>query len=118
MDRRAALLVAAGGTVGAIVRWAIGAAADHGAFPWPTLLVNLAGCALLGAALRTRRDDVRHLVGVGFCGGLTTFSTFSVELAGLLRDDRTGIAVGYLAASVAGGVAAALAGARVRGETT
>lgn len=118
MNRRSALLVGAGGAVGATVRWAIATVIDAEPFPWPTLVVNLVGCLVLGlVAFRddasSRRHDLRHLVGVGFCGGLTTFSTLSVELAALLRSDDTTTAFVYLATSLVGGALAVMAGLRL-----
>ena len=63
----------------------------------------------------------RDAVGIGFCGGLTTFSTFAVETAGFLREGRTGLALAYAIASLFASVAAAVAGAascrRVRALT-
>ena len=53
---------------------------------------------------------LRPLVAVGFCGGFTTFSTFALEIDQRLRHGHAGTAVTYLAASLAGGVGAALAG--------
>lgn len=104
------ILVAVGGAIGATARWAVvSAAADGSGFPWWTLAVNVAGCLVLGA-LAGRSDRVVALVGVGVCGGLTTFSTFSVELAGLLDDGRAGVAVAYLVASLVLGVAGVVAG--------
>lgn len=99
--------IASGGVLGALVRWAIAENVTTGQFPWPTLLVNLIGCALLGLitgrgwSLRTRTA-----VGAGFCGGLTTFSTFGVETALMLDDGDLGLAVVYILASVIGGIAA------------
>ncbi len=111
--RGAALRVAVGGAAGAATRWAVVAAASTGAdFPWPTLLVNIVGCFVVGLLARAPRTTVL-LVGLGFAGGLTTFSTFSVELAGLLRNGHAGIGLAYLGASLILGVAAVIAGRRV-----
>ncbi len=109
MTRTQAVLVGVGGAVGATVRWAL-STVDVGVFPWPTLLVNLAGAAILGALLGpgTLSDDRRALLATGFCGGLTTFSTLSVEVAQLLSTGESGDALTgwvYLAVSVLGGLA-------------
>ena len=126
------LLVAGGGAVGAGLRWAVLGALPDGdpggdattatlasvgdGLPWPVVLVNLVGCALLGALLGRGVDSrVRLLVGAGFCGGLTTFSTFAVDAAGLMRDSRAEVAAAYLALSVVLGLGAFLAGRRLAG---
>ncbi len=75
------LLVALGGGAGAVVRFLVGVwRPGRGA----TLAVNVVGSALLGA-LAGASASVAALVGVGFCGGLTTFSTFAVEVAADVR---------------------------------
>lgn len=113
------LAIGVGGALGASVRWAVVAAVGTGSFPWPVLAVNLAGSFVLGAALAAGRDDPRaglllhDGVGVGFCGGLTTFSTFAVEVVELLRDGAAATALAYAAASVAGAAAAVVAGAEL-----
>ena len=102
--------VAAGGAAGAVVRWAVVTwAASSSAFPWPTLLVNLVGCLVVGMLFRSPRSTVM-LLGVGFAGGLTTFSTFAVEVAALLDGTDPGTAVAYVVTSVLGGVAAVVVG--------
>ena len=108
MTRRRGLpLVAVGGAAGAVTRWALLVAATPPQFPWPTLLVNLVGCGLLGILMGGRaRPSTLLLVGTGLCGGLTTFSTFAVEVADLLRHDDGVLGLAYLAASVVGGLAA------------
>jgi CrcB protein len=116
----AAVAVALGGAAGAGCRWALGVALPHpGGWPLPTLAANGVGCLLLGVVvarlplLAGRALTVgRHGLATGFCGGLTTFSTFSVELARFQRDGRTGLAVAYLTASLVTGYAAFVAGRR------
>lgn len=107
------LAVAVGGVAGASGRWLVGELwPPPGAWPWPTFTVNVVGCLLLGviaARLPFKADRAvlwRDGLATGFCGGLTTFSTFAVEAAELIRDDRAGLASGYLAASLVVGWAA------------
>ena len=107
---RAYLLVAAGGALGATARWGTGelVAKSASGFPWPTLIVNLIGSALIGLAARQLiRGSYRWLGAVtGFLGGLTTFSTFSVETRGLIDGGHSGLAITYVAATVVGGLIA------------
>jgi CrcB protein len=112
------MAIAVGGALGAGARWAVLALWPvAGGFPWPVFAVNAVGCALLGVVLAEEWTHPRARLalhdgaGIGFCGGLTTFSTVAVEVAAFGRDDRLGLGVVYLAASVVVGVAAALAGA-------
>lgn len=71
-----ALLVALGAAVGAPLRWLV---AQHWPGPRGTLLVNVVGSGLLGAFLGLDRSAYA-LLGTGFCGALTTFSAFAVEV--------------------------------------
>lgn len=99
--------VGAGGAVGALVRYGMELAlpASSGAFPLATLVVNVVGAVVLGflSAVPARRlplsSRVRSLVDVGFCGGLTTFSTMTLETANLWGITAL-TAVGYIAVSV------------------
>lgn len=109
-----------GGAAGALVRAWVGEALPpvSGAWPWATFSVNLVG-ALLLAWLTTRLTEVvaptrywRFLLGTGFCGALTTFSTFQVETIALANDGHAALAFAYAAASIAGGMAVA-AGATI-----
>jgi fluoride exporter len=77
-----------------------------------TLTVNVAGSAVLGVLLGSRNVSpaVLALVGTGFCGTLTTFSTFGYDVVRLVEQRAVGRAVGYLAASLVLGLGAAAAG--------
>jgi CrcB protein len=111
-DGRELLAVYAGGAIGAVARVAVAKLTDSGAFgwPWATFGVNIVGVALL-AYFATRLQERlplssyrRPLLGTGFCGALTTFSTLQLEVIGLMEDGRPFIAVSYLAVSVALGL--------------
>ena len=69
--------------------------------------VSLGALALgaLAGVFRDRTSTWYLLLGTGFCGGYTTFSTFSLEVAEALRHGRWGVALMYVTASVAGGMA-------------
>jgi fluoride exporter len=113
------LAILAGGAAGTLARWRIevwvNAPAGH--WPWATLAVNLAGTFLLGwlSGAVTPDSVARALVGTGFCGALTTFSSFQVETLHIADDGRVGLAAAYAAVSLALGVAAALAGRALAG---
>jgi CrcB protein len=115
--------IALGGVAGAAVRWAVLTSTNAGAFPWPVLAVNVAGSLLLGAFLaESELRPVRHrwfhdLGGIGFCGGLTTFSTFTVESAALVRDGEPVTAAVYVVLSVALAVAGVVGGAAMLRRT-
>jgi fluoride exporter len=104
--------VFAGGIAGTLARALVAEALPHdpGQWPWATLLVNVAGAFVLG--LVAARGFRRALIGQGFCGALTTFSTFQLELLQMLDDDRIGLALAYAAVSLALGVGAAELGRR------
>jgi CrcB protein len=106
IDRRSSFLVAVGGAAGASVRWGvIEVASVEGRFPWATLVVNVVGCGVLGLVARRDRS-VAMVLGVGVCGGLTTFSTLAIEIATLLNNGDAVLAVAYVAASLVLGVGA------------
>jgi CrcB protein len=111
-DELAAVFV--GGVAGALARAGVSEALSHdaGTWPWATFVVNLAGAALLGGVI-VRAPRWRRLIGTGFCGALTTFSTFQLELLDLLDGDHVALACAYAAASLAGGIAAVRLGERL-----
>lgn len=104
------VLVALGVTLGVVVRWALsGAGLDAGA----TLIANTAGCAVAGLAAARSADRWRPFWLTGVAGGLSTLSALGVDVERMLDDGRPLVAVGYVAASIAGGLAAVcLAGGR------
>jgi CrcB protein len=109
-------VVFAGGCVGGCVRFLTTTRwpAAAGGFPWSTWTVNVLGAFVLAVVVVTAADlapsrYLRPLVGTGFCGALTTFSSVVVA-ADQLFGRHPGTAVAYLVASIAGGLAAAAAG--------
>jgi menaquinone-specific isochorismate synthase len=117
------LLVLAGGMIGAPARYLVDRAVQarrDSVFPYGTLAVNVAGSALLGVLLGAQRHlglsaSVVLLLGTGFCGGLTTFSTFGYETLRLLEDGAVGEAGLNVLGSLAGCVLAAWLGFRLAG---
>ncbi|AIJ23167.1 fluoride efflux transporter CrcB [Amycolatopsis methanolica] len=108
------LLVALGAAVGAPLRYltdrAIQARHDT-VFPWGTFTVNVAGSAILGflTGLPTN-PALTALIGSGFCGALTTYSTFSYETLRLAQERARFYAVANVTASIVAGLGAAYTG--------
>ena len=116
VDRREIAAIFAGGFAGAMLRALIEDRIPHDAdtWPWATFAVNIAGAFIL-AWLTTRLAEMvaptrywRLLIGTGFCGALTTFSTFQVETIKLARDGHTALGAAYAVASMTLGMAAAV----------
>lgn len=107
------IAIVAGGLAGALARAGLERAFPWNghAWPWPTFVANVAGTLLLGFFATRLQERLppstfkRPLLGTGFCGALTTFSTFQIELLKLLRHDEFATAGAYLAASLATGLA-------------
>lgn len=113
------IAISTGGALGACSRYAVNQfAGEHWSHPFPiaTLAINLTGSFVLALFLTVivarngRFTILRLFFATGFLGAYTTFSTFSVEMAHLLRDDKWAIALLYASISLIGGLAAALAG--------
>ncbi|MDI6628178.1 MAG: fluoride efflux transporter CrcB [Rhodococcus sp. (in: high G+C Gram-positive bacteria)] len=119
-----ALWIAAAGGLGAVFRFVVDAEvksslAARTNFPWATVGINVSGSFLLGVLagwvmFRAGSTDVQAVIGTGFCGGYTTFSTASVETVRLLqqgrrRDAAVNVTVTVLASvlACAGGLALA-----------
>ena len=112
------LLVAVGSGLGGVLRYLvpcwIGTAKG---FPWATLTVNVVGSLLIGllSGLLARHggssaESVRAFAVVGFCGGFTTFSTFSNETFRLIENGQWLSAAGYVGLSVVAGLVAVCVG--------
>jgi fluoride exporter len=104
------VLLLVGGGLGANARYWLGEwfKARHwsDAFPWHTFAINVVGSFVLGLVAATCKDRPawQLLLGVGVCGGFTTFSTFSVEVLAMIEKDRLLAAAGYAVGSVVAGV--------------
>lgn len=100
-------LILVAGAVGSLVRYLVGRAAAGASWPWPVLVVNVAGSLLAGVALHT---DLALVAVTGLAGGLTTFSTLSVETVQLLTEGRRRAAAASIALNLGLGLAAATLG--------
>ncbi|KII27085.1 hypothetical protein M707_23975 [Arthrobacter sp. AK-YN10] len=117
------LIVIIGGVFGTLARYGLSILLPSpGGWPLPTLCINLAGALLLGVLLEglARRGPdagrlrvIRLLVGTGFMGAFTTYSTLALETNTLLAAGRATDAVIYLGTSLIVGAAATVAGIRV-----
>lgn len=103
------LLIFIGGGLGSVTRYSLGAyfaKQIESIFPWGTLTINIAASFILGLLMgfifqrSGNYETQRLLIGIGFCGGFSTFSTFSLELFEMLRNGNSSIAILYVVASV------------------
>jgi fluoride exporter len=101
--------IAIGSALGGVARYLLGGLIQRlsgGTFPTGTLLINVTGSFLLGFLYRYASEsaaitpEVRAMLTIGFCGGYTTFSTFTYETARLLEDGETVRALAYIGLSV------------------
>jgi fluoride exporter len=122
-DYREYAAIFAGGALGALARAALStfAAADPARWPWPTFAVNIVGAFLVGYFTTRLLERLPHssyrrpLLGTGFCGGLTTFSTMQVETLKMIQHGHWALAAGYTLTSIVVGLLAVhLATALVR----
>lgn len=114
LDARELAAIFAGGLIGALARAELAVALPYevGKWPWATFLVNVVGAFALGY-LTTRLQERlpvsayrRPLLGTGFCGALTTFSTMQLELVRMLDAGELALAFAYALLSIAAGFAA------------
>lgn len=110
-DGRELGAIFAGGAAGALLRVWLGTqfSAPARSWPWVTFVINITGSVAL-AYFATRLQERlpqstyrRPLLGTGFCGAYTTFSTMQVEIFTMLHAHRVGLAVGYAGASITAG---------------
>ena len=106
------VFVALAGAAGVLARYAISSPFHGPTLPWVTVAINVVGSFALGTlvAAHWATPELRTALGVGFLGGFTTFSTFSVQAFLDFDAGRSGTALLYVAASVVLGIAAAAGG--------
>ncbi|MBA2523580.1 MAG: CrcB family protein, partial [Solirubrobacterales bacterium] len=106
------VLVGLAGMIGVLSRYGISSQFHGSDLPWATVGINVAGSLLLGMLVSSHSlgSDTRTILGVGFLGGFTTFSTFTVQAVLDVDAGEPGRALLYVAASLALGLAAAALG--------
>ena len=109
--------IALAGAVGTVTRYLISLwmPRETGVFPYSTFAINVIGSFLIAFVARVLSTPdsnpvLRAALTIGFCGGFTTFSTFSAEFVALLQEGRATRAMTYVVLSVASGAAAVVAG--------
>ena len=115
---KSVMAIALGAAMGAVLRWWLGLRlnAAFPTVPLGTLSANLLGGYIIGVAIAffaqmpSLSPEWRLLIVTGFCGGLTTFSTFSAEVVSLLQQGRLAWAVGAISVHVTGSLLMTLAG--------
>lgn len=111
-------VIAFGGGLGALGRYGLAhlLPTRSGQFPWATFVTNVLGCLLIGVLMVLITEVwsahrlVRPFLGVGVLGGFTTFSTYAVEMRGLLQPGTVGVAFAYLAGTLIAALLAVLLG--------
>lgn len=111
------IAICLGASLGALARWGLGLwLSPGGLFPWGTLAANLIGGYLVGVCVAVFQalpalDPVWRLALVtGFLGALTTFSSFSAEVVGMLQQQRYALALGTAAVHLLGSLLLTIAG--------
>ena len=115
-------MVGFGGAAGSILRFAIQKILQpHSvpSFPTGTFLINIVGCFLIGIlwGITSRSDswneEIKLLLMTGLCGGFTTFSAFTLEGIGLLKENKTGLFLVYIGGTVILGLLTTYIGIRL-----
>ena len=112
-------VVAVGGAIGAVARYAAGLLWPTGSvpFPWTTLLINVVGCAVIGVFLVAITEAwaphplLRPFFGTGVLGGFTTFSTYEVDVERLFQHGQPGRGLAYLGVTLVAAMVAVWAAA-------
>jgi CrcB protein len=112
-------VISLGGVLGALARFGLTVAfpPGPGEFPWATFATNVSGCLLIGVLMVlvgevwAGRRLIRPFLGVGVLGGFTTFSTYVVDVRGLVAAGAPVVAAVYLAGTVVAAMTAVYAGA-------
>ncbi len=110
------VLVMVAGAVGAVARFGAVHLTRRSRFPWAVLVVNAVGsfvCGVAVAAVGSLGSDWSLIIATGFCGGLTTYSTFAVDSVRLWQSGRGRAAVGSVLANLALGIGAAALGVAI-----
>jgi CrcB protein len=110
------IFVAVGGAAGAATRYLVERTVSqriHAPFPYGVLIANVVGSFILGVLLGTGTGVWLVLVGVGFCGALTTYSTFAADTVRLAAGGRVPVAVANIVVSMTAGLGAVGAGLAV-----
>jgi CrcB protein len=104
-----------GGAAGSVLRLLCQRAFNHPGFPYGTLMINIAGCLLIGILFGLLQKNnlsanLYLLLASGFCGGFTTFSAFSQESMQLLMQQRWALFLFYTLVSITAGLLATFTG--------
>jgi len=114
------LYILIGGGLGSVCRYLISEYAPHfytGEFPIGTFLANIIGCFVIGilAALIHTNSPLSPLLVTGFCGGFTTFSSFSKETFLFVKQKKVRLAITYVLSSTLLGITAVFVGFVIAG---
>lgn len=111
--------VGIGGAIGSVMRYLLGVVSTHyfkGTFPIATFITNFLGCLIIGLLIgyfgknNEINPQLKLLLITGFCGGLTTFSTFAAENVQLLENGNYGLLFANVAGSVVLGIGGVILG--------